>query len=99
MRPLGRGMALGVFADVFNVYDHQGTATVDTTYAPPVSLSGQIQNANPISGGSYEDLIWLKQVDARGQEQPNPVGRNPNFGNTTSRYAPAFGRLGARLTF
>jgi outer membrane receptor protein involved in Fe transport len=98
-RDIGRGMALSVFADVFNLYDYQGSATVDSTYAPSVTLRGQVQNANPISGGSYEDLIWLKQIDAKGNETSTPIARNPNFGNTISRYAPAFGRLGARLTF
>lgn len=98
-RALGRGMVLGVFVDVFNVYDHQGSASVDSTYAPAVNLRGEIQNANPISGGTYDDLIWLKQVDSNGVEQAKPIGRNPNFGNTTSRYAPAYGRIGARLTF
>jgi hypothetical protein len=95
----GSDLDLSVFVDVFNLYDQQGTFRVDSTYAPPVSLSGNIQNANPISGGSYEDLIWLKQVNDRGVEQRTPIGRNPNFGNTSSRYAPAYCRIGARLTF
>jgi hypothetical protein len=98
-RPLGRNMVLGVYADVFNVYDSQGTSAIDTTYAPAVNLQGQRQNANPISGGSYEDLIWLKQVDDKGNEKNAPIGRNPNFGNTIVRYAPTFGRIGARLVF
>ncbi|TMQ20966.1 MAG: hypothetical protein E6J90_15025 [Deltaproteobacteria bacterium] len=98
-RSLGRGLELSVYATVFNVYDHQGTRTIDQTYARAVSLSGVIQNANPVSGGSYEDLIWVKQINARGDEQPNPIGRNPNFGNTTGRYTPAYATLGARLTF
>jgi len=88
-----------VWVDVFNVYDTQGTAGVDSTYAPAVSLAGQMQNANPVSGGSYEDLIWVKQVDAKGNESQKPIGRNPNFGNTTTRYAPAYARIGARVTF
>jgi len=99
VRPIGRGMAVGVFADVFNVYNHQGSASTDTTYAPPVSLKGEIQNANPVSGGSYEDLIWVKQINAKGEEQPDGIGRNPNFGNTTTRYTPTYVRLGARLMF
>ncbi|HEY6176498.1 MAG TPA: TonB-dependent receptor [Kofleriaceae bacterium] len=98
-RPLGRDMALTVYADIFNVYDHQGTAAIDTTYAPAVNLQGQLQNANPISGGSYEDLIWLKQVDDKGNEKNQPIGRNPNFGNTIQRYGPTNGRIGATLTF
>jgi hypothetical protein len=98
-RPLGRAMAMSVYVDVFNVYDNQGTAAVDSTYAPAVSQSGALQNANPVSGGSYEDLIWVKQVDANGLEKPDPIGRNPNFRNPTRRYPPAFARLGARLMF
>jgi outer membrane receptor protein involved in Fe transport len=92
-------LQLQVYVDVFNVYNHQGEFQVDQTYAPPVSLGGTIQNANPVSGGSYEDLIWVKQIDNKGNEQPNPIGRNPNFLNTTARYAPAFARIGARLVF
>jgi hypothetical protein len=88
-----------VYVDVFNIYNHQGEFQVDQTYAPPVSLGGTIQNANPVSGGSYEDLIWVKQIDNKGNEQPNPIGRNQNFLNTTARYAPAFARIGARLVF
>jgi hypothetical protein len=94
-----QNLSLSVFVDVFNVYDHQGEARVDQTYAPPVSLGGTIQNANPISGGDYEDLMWVRQIDNKGNEQPDPIGRNPNFRNTTARYAPAYARIGARLTF
>jgi hypothetical protein len=98
-RRLGKVMELSLYVDVFNVYNNQGTAAVDSTYAPAASPSGTPQNANPVSGGSYEDLIWVKRVDASGVETPDPIGRNPNFRNPTSRYAPASGRLGARLTF
>jgi len=94
-----RKMDLSVYVDVFNAYDSQGTAAVDNTYAPAVSANGKVQNANPISGGSYEDLIWVKQIDAKGAESSSPIGRNPNFHNTAVRYAPAYARLGARLTF
>jgi hypothetical protein len=98
-RALSKTMDASVYVDVFNVYDSQGTSAVDNTYAPPVSLGGQIQNANPVSGGSYDDLIWVKQVNDKGVEQPDPIGRNPNFHNTSRRYPPAFARIGARLTF
>ncbi|HMG55778.1 MAG TPA: TonB-dependent receptor, partial [Kofleriaceae bacterium] len=104
-RGLGRGMAVEVYANVFNVYNNQSSALIDSTYAPAVSRaptgagSGQIQNANPVSGGTYEDLIWVKQINAQGVEQPKPIGRNPNFGNTIVRDAPTYAVLGARLTF
>jgi outer membrane receptor protein involved in Fe transport len=94
-----RHLDLSVYLDVFNLYDSQGSSSIDNTYARPVSLSGALQNAAPISGGSYEDLIWVKQIDQRGNESAAPIGRNPNFHNTATRYAPAYARLGARLTF
>jgi hypothetical protein len=104
-RNIGKGMNLEVFADLFNVYNRQGSAGVDDTYAPqfklsaPNSTSGTEQNANPVIGGVYEDLIWVKSIDANGTETSVPIGKNPNFRNTNSRYAPASARLGARLTF
>jgi hypothetical protein len=104
-RPLRRNMKVEVFFDIYNIYDNQGTFGVDNTYADAVKQSnpgqagGTLQNANPVSGGSYDDLIWLKTIDVDGNETPTPIGRNPNFLNTVSRYGPAYGRLGARLTF
>jgi outer membrane receptor protein involved in Fe transport len=94
-----QNLALSVFVDVFNVYNHQGDFRVDQTYAPRVSLAGNIQNANPVSGGDYEDLLWVRQIDNNGTEQADPIGRNQNFRNVTSRYQPAYVRIGARLTF
>jgi len=103
-RNLGKGMTLELFADIYNVYNRQGTFGVDNTYAPPVKLAaggfgGEVQNANPVSGGTYDDLIWVKELDKDGNETSTPIGRNPNFHNTNQRYAPAYGRLGLRLTF
>jgi outer membrane receptor protein involved in Fe transport len=103
-RKLPKGMDIEVFFDIYNSYNRQGTYNVDTTYAPSYSLSqggagGQEQNANPVSGGTYEDLIWVKVIDVDGNESAAPIGRNPNFRNTNSRYGPAYGRIGMRLTF
>jgi outer membrane receptor protein involved in Fe transport len=109
-KKLNQTMRIEVFADIFNIYNRQGTAAVDTTYAPYYNLTGidpstgmlvggQQQNANPVSGGTYKDLIWVKAIDANGNEQNVAIGRNPNFGNTIQRYAPASVRFGARLTF
>jgi len=97
-------MTLEVFFDIYNSYNRQGQGSVDSTYAPQFSLSaggagGTEQNANPVSGGTYEDLIWVKTIDSTGTESASPIGRNPNFRNTNSRYAPAYGRFGMRLTF
>jgi hypothetical protein len=112
-RDIGHGMNLELFFDIYNIYDRQGTFYVDDTYALPYSLAcvpgpgvtcsgaagGTLQNANPVAGGSYEDLIWVKSLDQKGTETNIPIGRNPNFHHTTTRYDPAYGRLGVRLTF
>jgi hypothetical protein len=103
-RKLPKNMELEFFFDIYNSYNRQGTYNVDSTYAPQYSLSqggtgGVEQNANPVSGGTYEDLIWVKVIDKDGNESSTPIGRNPNFRNTNSRYAPAYGRFGMRLTF
>jgi hypothetical protein len=73
------------------VFDSQGTFSVDENFTYSAS--------NPISGGTYEDLIWLKTIDQTGHETGTAIGRNPNFHNTSARYAPASGRIGVRLTF
>ncbi len=99
-RKLAHGTSAELYVDVFNVYDRQGTFRVDETYAPQYSVSdGTRQNANPISGGTFDDLIWAKQINRDGVEGPSPLGRNPNFGRTTARYAPASVQLGFRVTF
>jgi len=83
-----------VYADIFNVYNHQGTFNVDETYTP--AMNGGV---NPIAGGSYEDLIWAKKTDANGMETGQPTTRNPNFGRPIARYAPASAQVGFRVTF
>jgi hypothetical protein len=98
-------MQADLFVDFYNVYDNQGVAAVDNSYAGFVRQStamgggGTIQAANPVSGGTYEDLIWVKVIDRNGAESAVPIGRNPNFGNTTARYSPFYTRFGARITF
>jgi outer membrane receptor protein involved in Fe transport len=101
---LAHGTSAELYVDVFNAYNRQGTFRVDDTYAPQYSLAsngggGQEQNVNPISGGTYEDLLWAKTIDKDGTESAAPVGRNPNFGRTTARYAPAYAQVGFRVTF
>jgi hypothetical protein len=92
-------MKVEAFVDIFNAYNHQGTFDVDTTYAPRFRLDGTEQNVNPISGGTYQDLIFAKAIDGNGAETATPIGRNPNFGKPATRYAPASAQVGFRLTF
>lgn len=99
-RSLAHGRAIELFVDVFNVYNNQATFDIDSTYAPQYRPDGGGQNnVNPISGGEYADLVWAKTIDNRGVETSVPTARNPNFGHTSSRYAPSSARLGFRLTF
>jgi hypothetical protein len=91
-RKLNDRMELEVFTDLFNVFNRQGTASVDDNYT-------YFDNSNPIVGGTYEDLIWAKVQDRDGVETSAPIGRNPNFRNATVKYTPLEARLGARLTF
>jgi outer membrane receptor protein involved in Fe transport len=83
-----------LYADIFNVYNQQGTFSVDETYVP--AMNGGV---NPIAGGSYEDLVWAKATDKDGNETNSPAPRNPNFGRPVSRYAPASAQIGFRVTF
>ena len=98
-RRLPRKMALEVYANLFNLYNRQGEFNVDATYAPQFRQGGGENNVNPISGGTYEDLMWAKTIDGDGGETSLPTARNPNFRRTTTRYAPAAVQLGFRLTF
>jgi outer membrane receptor protein involved in Fe transport len=104
-RKLNKNMTLEAFITLYNLYNEQNEFYTDDTYAPyfrlanPDGTGGGQQNANPVSGGTYEDLIWVKAIDTNGNETPNPVGTNPNFGKTTVRYAPGYARFGLRLSF
>lgn len=104
-RNIGKRMNLELFVDLHNVYNRQGTAGVDDNFAPqfklsaPNSTSGTEQNANPVSGGTYQDLVWVKTIDSKGVETAVPIGKNPNFRNTTGRYSPLNANFGMRLNF
>jgi hypothetical protein len=63
------------------------------------AAGGTENNVNPISGGTYEDLIWAKSLDGSGNQTDIPTARNPNFGRTVSRYAPSAAQFGFRLRF
>ena len=70
----------------------QGTALLDEAYS--------YDPANPIVGGTEEDLVYLKVVEGQdGFETGDPVTRNVNFGNTFRRYRPRYAQLRVKLTF
>ena len=92
-RKLKGNMEFEVYTDIFNVFNDQGVAGVSDAYTV-------FSATNPISNGTYEDLIWAKEnALSNGGETTTPIRRNPNFGNTTARYSPLAVQLGARLTF
>ncbi|MBC7551347.1 MAG: TonB-dependent receptor [Cellulomonas sp.] len=95
---LRKNTNLEIYADLYNIYNRQGSFGVDDTYAPQ-NTRGGVQNANPVSGGTYEDLIWVKAINRDGGERQDPINRNPNYRNTNRRYAPGYVQFGMRLTF
>jgi outer membrane receptor protein involved in Fe transport len=95
-KDLGKGMEIQGFLQFFNLLSFdflrgQGIASVEETYT--------FSNSNPIVGGEYEDLVFLKEMAQNGAETGDPVNRFRNFGNATGRYAPPYAQIGARLTF
>jgi hypothetical protein len=95
-RKLSKGMELEVYGDIFNVFNDQGVYSIDENYTYRSAV-------NPIVGGTYEDLVFAKEVEQNmeplGKETQVPAKPNPNFGNTSGRYAPLSAQFGARLTF
>jgi hypothetical protein len=92
-RRLPRGTSGEVFVDVINALDTQDVYTIDQAY------TGGLGNANPIAGGSYRDLVWLKSIDAFGLESSKPTERNPHFMQPSARYGPRYAMVGGRLVF
>jgi outer membrane receptor protein involved in Fe transport len=92
-RKLKSNMELEIYGDIFNVFNDQGVAGVSDAFSTRSA-------SNPIVGGTYEDLIFAKENSlSTGGETSTPIKRNPNYGNTTARYAPLTVQLGARLSF
>jgi outer membrane receptor protein involved in Fe transport len=113
-RKLNKRIKAEFWVDLYNIYNTQGSRGVDDNYAPQFTLTGGPgggveQNANPVSGGTYEDLIFVKRLDGNGSETrvdpsngkvvAQPIGRNPNFRNTNQRHAPGYVLFGARVLF
>jgi hypothetical protein len=93
-RDLPRGMKLEVFTDFFGLptlVKKEGVVSVDETYT--------LNAANPVVGGDYEDLIWVKAQTVDGNESSAPLQRNRNFRNPAGRYNTFFTQIGARLIF
>jgi len=98
--PLQKGMKIEAFVNIFNLLDSQQQLNADENYT--------FDSANPVIGGSPEDLAHVKTVNtATGQEMNATPLVNKNYGNTggnTSliaplQQAPRTVQLGARLTF
>ena len=81
------------------LHAHSGRLGLQVTPLSALTSNAMANNVNPISGGTYEDLVWAKAIDENGNETSNPTARNPNFGHATARYAPLSAQIGFRLTF
>lgn len=90
-RKISDTIGMELFFQAFNVLNRQAEYSRSENYT--------FDDANPIVGGEYRDLIFLKSLDPQGNETNIPVNRNENFGNPVSRYGPFSARFGARLTF
>jgi hypothetical protein len=91
-RILAQGYQLDVFMNIFNLFNQEQTFIVDEAYT--------FDNANPIVGGEYEDLVYLKAADLfSGVQTPHPVRRQAQFNQTRDRYTSQSIQFGARLTF
>lgn len=94
---LSKGMQFEGWVDIFNLnaFDFllgQGTASVDETYT--------FSNTNPVVGGKYEDLVYLKGLSqGTGAETGVPVSRNLNYGKERGIYRAPSAQFGARLRF
>ena len=81
------------FVRIFNVLNTQDELNVDEIYT--------FDNANPVVGGTPEDLAHIKALDDFGLQSAGAttVTPNKNFGHLNSRQAPRSIQLGVRLTF
>jgi hypothetical protein len=66
---------------------------IQLTHYVDESFTQDSSRMRPVIGGDKNDLKYLKDTNN------NPVLLNPNFGNTTGRYAPMEMRVDARLSF
>jgi hypothetical protein len=90
--PISKDTAVEAFVDVFNLFDQQDELDQDETYT--------FDSAIPVAGGTPEDLMHVKAIDAGTTLETNTtVTPNRNYGNVNVRTAPRTVRLGFRLTF
>lgn len=90
-RRIGKSQSVDVFVDVFNLFNNQEELDSDERYTR--------SNANPIVGGTPEDLQHSKTLDANGLETNATPTLNLNYGNLSARQAPLSMRFGLRYTF
>jgi hypothetical protein len=91
-RKLNKTTTLEGFVNVFNLFNWQPELDRDEEYS--------LDAAEPVSGGTPEDLQHVKQLDlATGQELNKTIKPLGNFGNTTVRAPPRTVQIGFRLTF
>ncbi len=96
-RDLGKGMTLEGYLDFFNLasFDFLKGQSTFSTYGEYTRF-----NVNPVVGGSYEDLLYLKALNVGdGTETGQAARRLRSFGTVRSRYRAPWAQFGARLRF
>jgi hypothetical protein len=87
-----KNTSLEAFIDIFNLFNQQDEVDQDETYTFDAAI--------PVAGGTPEDLMHVKSIDASTTLETNTtVTPNKNYGNTNVRTSPRQVRLGFRLTF
>ncbi len=85
VRLAARWEGFDVTLDVFNAFDRAQSTSVDELYASAL--------VRPIEGGTYEDLVFLKDTDG------HDVGRRTAFGLPLAFQGPVSAVLGVHRSF
>jgi hypothetical protein len=84
-RPIGAGMTMEAYLDLFNLFNQQATMLTDDVYTYDLAPS--------IINGTTTDLKFAKNFAG------GPITKNPNYGNALAYQLPFSGRLGLRILF
>jgi hypothetical protein len=84
----GLGHGLELVGEVSNVFDQQRATAVSELYT-------RESDVHPISGGTQEDLVFLRTSSEAGRL----VGPLPGYGLPTARQAPLSAAIGVRARF
>jgi len=90
-KKIGKTQSIEAFADVLNIFNSQAETRADENYTFDI--------ANPIIGGSRDDLAHSKTLDEGGTEKNETPVKNPNYLVLTDRQDPLRFQFGMRYNF